>query len=163
MLFWTVIFILMYGYTLIYGNFLAKPLNELAKVIIEIKEAEKFGIVLTDNDKKRLARKSFISLILAIVPAIFFIVTELIYFTIAIPLDPFKYPSIGMLVFVIFNFIFVKKTTKKADLETEEGFEEYKREAKKIKRYTLRGWLIGLIKFVYFLYMFWALSFGLYY
>lgn len=161
MLFWTLWFIILYGYVLVRGNFLAKPLNALTSTIIEVKEAEKAGSVLTEYDKNRLARKSLIAFILAIIPAIIIIIAEIIYFTTAIPLDPFKYPSFGMLVFVICNFVFIKVTTKESNLDTAEGLEKYRKEAKKVKRYTFWGCIVGLIKFVYFVYMFWALSFGI--
>ena len=151
MVFWTVVFITFYLASLIKGNLFYNLTKRVGELVLKQAEAE------TKKEKDEIAKeiiKSSWMIYLTIPLAII----EYIYLFKAINIDPYKYPSIVMLFYLLLTmFVFNRNKKNKTDLTTQEGRIVYKNELEKLKRYTFKGIIKQLVFLVYFGYMFYCL------
>lgn len=111
----------------------------------------------TDSDYKpntSLAGKMIAFSLFAIV----YLVTYFIYLTNAIGLDPLKYPSLLMFLWVLINFIMgYKNRSGKLDFRNQDVVNKFRK--KIYKKRTLKGTIGNLISTIYFVYMVYVIVF----
>ncbi|MGZ9868248.1 hypothetical protein ACU3L3_07475 [Priestia endophytica] len=110
----------------------------------------------TDNyvpDKKMIG--SLLTIFLVMLP---FAIAKMIYLCVALSYDPFTYPTLALLVYLITSLIigFTKKKTK-IDLSTDKKIEDYRKSLN--KKRTVKGVLISIVYIVHLAYMLVAMAF----
>lgn len=90
--------------------------------------------------------------------AVVYLVTYFIYLTNAIGLDPLKYPSLLMLLWVLIGFIMrYKNGSNKLDFTNQDVVNKFRK--KIYKKRTLKGTIEKLISTSYFVYMIYVIVF----
>jgi hypothetical protein len=93
--------------------------------------------------------------ILQVILIIFLLLCEIIYLIYAINIDPYKYPTIILLLYLIFSTVLINKN--QPDLSIEENIIKYRKKLYKPK--TFLNVLTNLTYCCYFGYMFYVLVF----
>jgi hypothetical protein len=108
----------------------------------------------TTNEKYKIETKSVLQVILVI----FLFFFEIIYLIYAINIDPYKYPTIVLLLYFIISTVLINKNQQRQpDLSIEENITKYRKELYKPK--TFISALTNFIYCCYFGYMFYVLVF----
>jgi len=68
--------------------------------------------------------------------------------------DPYLYPSLGMLTFIIVNIVIQALTNKKEDLTVESNAEEYRE--KLTRQHSVKNKLVLLVYIAYLVYLLWV-------
>lgn len=121
---------------------------------IEFGEAE---IKKASNPDYKFSNELLSKLLFLFIGIVFYIITFITYLIKALSIDPYVYPTIIMILFIVSSYVF-NKNTPKDDLKTEEGIEAYRKKLSNNKR-KLKGILKNFIAAMYFVYMFYILVF----
>ena len=152
MLFWTVVFFTFYLVIFAKGNPMYNNIIKTGELTIKLYEQGK-----TEKEiNKELFDNNW--------PYLFYIPLVLgtfIYYINALTVDIYKYPTIGILVYLIFTMAFSKYSNNKSknDLTTEGGRQKYREQLYKIRKRTFKGMIKQLIFLSYYGYMFYLLVF----
>ncbi|WP_310876963.1 hypothetical protein [Priestia megaterium] len=91
------------------------------------------------------------------VPLIGVVIVQFLYYCFSLNSDPFLFPTLIMLLYMVLGFVYnVVKPKKKADLTVERNAE---RHLKKLEKRSLKGTLQNLVYVTYFAYMLFAAVF----
>ncbi|OME55564.1 hypothetical protein BSK59_13905 [Paenibacillus odorifer] len=150
MVFWTIVFFAISFYGIFKGSVFAPSIKTTTKINIEIAEGgdkEKLGI--------EFLKKGCFPLVMAFV----FVIAEIIYLINALSVDPYKYPTIAVILIIIFTFIFAKSKNKKYDDMSKSELEKEKAKLLINKNITIKSFLNAIVWSLYFGYMFYVLVF----
>ena len=150
MLFWTLVLITFTIIKIIKGGFFKDTIIKLAELTIEENNPE-----ISETEKKNKQAESLKVGWVYVLFGLVVVIVHIIYLLNAIDLDPLKYPTIIMIVWVMLAFI-KGVVSKKMDLSIEENRKIYLAKTYLSKR-TLRGIILNLAFLSYFGYMFYLL------
>jgi hypothetical protein len=141
MLFFALLFIFTSVYGLIKGRLFYSVFLEAAKE--QIKQAR--GEINTVP--KEVNGKVFVVTLYLM----FYTIAQFTFIIKSLKIDPYLYPTLGIIVFIFLNFV-INLSRQSKDLTNEEG--RAKHLVAHIKRYTFQGTLTKLVYITYFGYMF---------
>ncbi|TCJ00423.1 hypothetical protein E0Y62_26885 [Cytobacillus praedii] len=146
----TIVFFIYYVILFIKGN----PYHRMRILFGEEEiRKQKLGIDSYKPDET-LVVKSLL-LLLFLVP---FSITSIIYLCVGVQIDPYKYPTLVLLVIYIISFLWgVINGRKKVDLSSEEKILKYRKKLE--KKRTLNGTFFQILWIAYFSYMAYFLIF----
>jgi hypothetical protein len=98
-----------------------------------------------------------IKMLICFVPLIGVVVVQFLYYCFSLNSDPFLFPTLIMLLYMVLGFVYnFVKPKKKADLTVERNAEKH---LKKLEKRSLKGTLQNLVYVTYFAYMLFATVF----
>lgn len=150
MLFWTVVFFTFYLVLLAKGNLTYNTTIKSGELMIKLYEQSK-----TEKEVNSEVFKTNWPILLYF--PVF--LGTFIYYISALTVDVNKYPTIGILIYLITTMVFSKSKNNKQDLTTNEGRQKYREQLYKTKKRTFTGTIKQLVFLTYFGYMFYLLVF----
>lgn len=145
--FFTVIMLTVYLTVLLKGKLFTGFRLELAEVEVKKYRDEEYEI------ESELGVKTLLFLVFYSIPLI---LIDVALVCVGLQHDPYLYPSLVMLTYLIFVVVTsLANKKKKPDLSTDEKVEKYLKKVK--KKYTLRGTLVSLLWISYFVYLLYIL------
>lgn len=144
-------FIILNGVTLLKGGFFRETLIQIGELSIKQEQ----GRYLTSDEKSELIVKGVGVWLLAI----FCLILQAIFYTWALKIDVYTYPTLFMLIWLITSLIITFGNYKKKDLKDEKGAKEYRKSLYKGR--TLKVTLSSIAGLLYFAYMFYVIVFML--
>jgi hypothetical protein len=141
MLFFALLFIFTSAYGLIKGKLFYK----------EILESVKADIKKASGEINEVPKEVAVKLIMIMLYFSFYGIAQWIFIIKSLTIDPYLYPTLGVILFIFLSFLF-NATKKSKDLTTEEGRARYL--VSQSRKYTFSGMLNKLVYITYFGYMF---------
>lgn len=150
MTFFTVLFIGYFLYALSKGNVLYNSSIKFGEIYISYHEGK-----ITDREFTVTSIKMYTQIIFML---LLFLI-QFIYLTVALSVDPYKYPTIFIILWIIASFTLGVKASKKQP-KIKEDIEAFRKHLyTNIKKRTFKGTVYQLISLVYFCFMFYILVF----
>jgi hypothetical protein len=141
MLFFSLLFIFTSVYGLIKGRLFHNVFLESANANIKKARGE-----IKDIPKEIQGKELIVVAYLS-----FYTIAQFIFIINSLTIDPYLYPTLGIIIFIFLNFV-INSGKKSKDLTTEEGRAKYL--VSQSKRYTFYGFVHKVINITYFSYVF---------